>query len=102
MPRTASILPHQFTVKLYRLLRYNPEIFHLTKLRNARGYCHDDGSRIELDYRDEIIPTLIHEVLHFHYPDWSESKVRWHETYLINSLSPRQVKNIIKKFSEIL
>lgn len=102
MPRTPLIDKDQFVRKLYKLFRQKPKIFHVKKLKSARGYCHTDIEKIELDYRDEIISTLLHEALHFIYPDWPEEEVLWHETHLINKLSPRQIKNIIKRFSAIL
>lgn len=94
--------PSIFIRKLYRLLLNKPEIFEIKKLSKVRGYCADDGSSIELDYRDEIISTLIHEALHYLHPDWSESKVLFHEKYLMHNFSKTQVKNIIKKFATAL
>lgn len=102
MPQTPLIDKDRFVRKLYKLFREKPHIFHVKKLRVARGYCHTDVERIELDYRDELISTLLHEALHFIHPEMTEEQVLWHETYLINKLSPRQIKNIIKRFSAIL
>lgn len=91
-----------FIRRLHRLLQDRPEIFEIKKLRIKRGYCHDDGNRIELDYRDEIISTLIHEVLHYIYPEWEEEKIAKYERWIINKLSKTQVKNIIKRFASAL
>lgn len=102
MAQTPLIDKDRFVRKLYRLFKEKPKIFYIKKLKSARGYCHQDIEKIELDYRDEIISTLLHEALHFIHPEMSEDQVLWHETYLINKLSPRQVKNIIKRFSAIL
>lgn len=102
MAQTPLINKDWFVRKLYRLFKDKPHIFHIRKLKKARGYCHTEIERIELDYRDEIISTLLHEALHFLHPEMSEDQVLWHETYLINKLSQRQVKNIIKRFSAIL
>lgn len=102
MPQIPLINKDRFVRKLYKLFREKPHIFHVKKLRSARGYCHTDIERIELDYRDELISTLLHEALHFLHPEMTEEQVLWHETYLINKLSERQVRNIIKRFSAIL
>lgn len=102
MGRPVKINKNRFTRDLYKLFRDKPKIFHVTKLKSARGYCHQDIERIELDYRDEIISTLIHEAIHFIYPDMVEEDVLKQESLLINSLSPRQVRNIIKRFGAIL
>jgi len=102
MAQTTKIDKDQFVRKLYKLFREKPNIFHVKKLKAARGYCHLETERIELDYRDEIISTLLHEALHFIYPELSEELVLKNEHDLINSLSPRQVRNIIKRFGAIL
>lgn len=91
-----------FVRRLHRLLRTRPEIFEVGKLKKIRGYCKDDGSKIGLDYRDELIPTLLHEVLHYVHPDWDEQKVLKHEKIIINKLSKTRVKNIIKRFASVL
>lgn len=98
----AKLNKYRFTRELYKLFREKPGIFHVKKLKSARGYCHTTIERIELDYRDEIISTLLHEALHFLYPDMSEDQVLRNEKDLINNLSPRQVRNIIKRFAHIL
>lgn len=91
-----------FVRKLYKLFKEKPHIFHVKKLKKARGYCHLETEKIELDYRDEIISTLLHEALHFLYPEMSEEHVLKNEYELINRLSSRQVRNIIKRFGAIL
>lgn len=98
----AKLNKYRFTRELYKLFREKPNIFHVKKLKSARGYCHTTIERIELDYRDEIISTLLHEAIHFLYPDMSEEQVLKNEHELINTLSPRQVRNIIKRFGAIL
>lgn len=102
MKKAAKINKDRFTRELYRLFRDKPKIFHVKKLRSARGYCHQTIERIELDYRDEIISTLLHEALHFIYPEMTEEDVLKNELELINTLSARQVRNIIKRFGAIL
>lgn len=96
---------HSFTRKLYRFLKSDHYV-ELKKLRGFYGYILQSDSsssaHIVLDPRDKLISTLIHEVLHYLYPDASETKVLEMERALINQLSERQIKNIIKRFAEAL
>jgi hypothetical protein len=71
--------------------------FKLAKLRGVMGWCEwEDG--IKIDYRKEFIPTLIHECIHYLYPDWPETKVLYMEKRVINILSSRQVVSLLKAF----
>lgn len=97
-----EIEPEQFTRRLYRLFRSKPYIFDLKKLRGARGYCWTDIEKIEIDYRAEILSTLVHESLHYMFPLASEKRIRFTEVYLMSQLSKTQVKNILKKFADLL
>lgn len=93
---------YSITRRLYRLFQNHPEMFTLRKLRvNVATYDYET-CEIELDYRHEMIPGIIHEALHHWFPDWSETAVEEAESNIVNQLSIRQIKNIIKKFGEIL
>ena len=92
---------YKLTRRLYYLIRTHPDQIIFKKLwGNVYGHC--DGSEITIDYRRDIIPTLIHECLHYWHWDWSESKVKEHESKIMNSLSARQVQNIIKVLASSL
>jgi hypothetical protein len=94
---------YQITKKLYRLMRNHSDHIHFQKLySNVYGSYNDDTKEIRVDYRRDIIPTLIHEALHHWYPDWNETKVRQHESFIINALTQRQIRNIIKVIAEII
>lgn len=83
--------------KLYRFLRHHSDLISFEKLpRNVYGYYEMETHEIIIDYRRDIISTLIHEFLHHIYPEWCETKVIKMESRLINSMSPKQIKNIIK------
>ena len=95
---------HTYTRKLYRFLR-DGHLIEFRKLRVYRGFIHFSASkstRVELDPRDRVLSTLIHEFLHYQHPDWSESKVLNMERKLINNLSSVQVRNIIKRLAEAI
>lgn len=92
-----------YTRKLYRFLREGHSI-EFKKLRLYRGFIHYTifPVVVELDHRDKLFSTLLHEFLHYAHPTWSETKILEMERKLVNSLSPVQVKNIIKRLAEAL
>lgn len=93
---------HSFTRKLYRFLK-SDHYLEFRKLKQYRGWIHhEETPRVILDHRDKLISTLIHEVLHHLYPDASENRVLDMERAYINQLSDRQIRNIIKRFAEVL
>jgi hypothetical protein len=94
-----------YTKKLYRFLKQG----HTIQLKKTKGYVGeiyypngDNDPIVNLDYRRDIISTLIHEHLHHVNPEWCESKILRHESIIINALSERQVRNIIKAFAEAI
>lgn len=92
---------HKFTRKLYRFLDEG-HYFKFRKMPHNRGeiYPHHEPIEIHLDHRDRILPTLIHEALHYFYPEASETWVLKTERKIINQLSDRQVRNIIRRFAQ--
>jgi len=71
-----------------------PEFFNLRKMSGTVGLCY--FTDIELDYRRDIIPTAFHELIHYLYPDWPESAVRYAESRIINFCTPLQVASFLK------
>jgi len=72
-------------------------------MKSLRGEIHwpENGIvKIRLDPREEVVSTLIHEFLHHIHPVWSETDILKMEVSLMNALSPRQVKTIIRKLAE--
>jgi hypothetical protein len=94
---------YRFTQKLYEFLREKKNTIELKKLWGSiEGYYYFGENRMELDYRKEIISTLIHECIHHYNPDKCETWVIAEEKKVINNLSIRQIKNIIKEFAKSL
>ena len=59
--------------------------FVLKKLKGVHGWCEwEDG--VSLDYRKDLIPTIIHECIHLLEPTWSESQVSYSEKRVINTI----------------
>ena len=96
MPYSKSQL-YRITHRLYNELRDNPE-FVLRKMRGFYGEYDSATNLITLDYRRALIPTLIHEYLHKWYVDKCETWVLQHESMIVNGLSSRQIRNILKAF----
>lgn len=95
---------YKVTRRLYYLIRNHYKWISFKKLRGASGLYDVEGENISIsiDHRREIIPSLIHEALHHWHPDWSETKVLRHESQIMNALTPRQVKNILKLWAQYL
>ena len=92
---------YNITRRLYYLLREHSDRIVFQKLyQNWYGTYDWDTHKITIDFRRDILSTLIHEALHHWHPDWSETKVARHESLIINSLSITQIKNIIKVLGE--
>lgn len=73
--------------------------FILRKLRGVHGYCSwEEG--IELDYRKELLPTIIHECLHYIEPEWPENKVMYSESRIVNVLTEEEIILLLKTFSK--
>ena len=71
-----------------------PEFFNLRKMHGTVGLCY--WTDIELDYRRDIIPTAFHELLHYLYPKWSESSIKYAESRIINVCSPLEIATFMK------
>jgi hypothetical protein len=97
-----------FIFRLYRFLEEGHTL-KITKLRMFSGkidFWLDKKAHkpalVTIDHRTDILSTLIHEFLHYQYPELSEDKVIETEHLIVNKLSQTRVKNILKKFSEAL
>lgn len=87
----------KFIRRFYYLLRHHSDRIYFQRLgRNVYGYYDYGTEEITVDYRKEMVPTLIHEALHHWHPDWPEKAVLKEEKEIVNSLTPRQYKNILR------
>lgn len=85
---------------LYYFIRHNPDNISFERIRgNVMGYYDFETQEITLDYRKEVIPTLIHEFIHHMHPTWCETKVLSKESQIMAVMSPRQCRNIVKKLA---
>ncbi len=94
---------YRTTRKLYKELRTKDSNIVIKKIRgNICGLYEIDTAEITLDYRKELIPTLIHEFLHHWNPNKCETWILGEERRIISALSTKQVRNIIKAFGASL
>ena len=92
---------YNFTRRLYYLIRNHSDNIDFRKLGGGvYGYYEPETEEITIDHRRNIIATLIHESIHKFNPDWSETQVLHEESRIMNLLSARQIKNIIKVLGE--
>ena len=59
----------------------------------------EEAGNICLDYRLDILATLIHELLHYFNPDWKENRVKRRERELVNQLSLNQMKLLLRELA---
>jgi len=70
--------------KVVRYLSEEQPDIYFAKFSNVlKGVCYVDGSVIYLDPTQEILPTLLHEVLHAVYPTASENLINLIERRLM-------------------
>jgi hypothetical protein len=67
--------------------RKPPEFFLFRRMRECHGICDYENEVLEFDHRKEFIRTAYHECVHYLYPDWSETKVLYIESRLINNIT---------------
>ncbi len=93
---------YSFLSSMYSLFHTNPEMFVIKKLRNCHGEYDPLRDIISLDFRRELVPTIIHETLHALHYNWSETQVMRRERQIVGALSMHQVRNILKRFVQVL
>lgn len=56
------------------------------------GLCDHEKGEITIDPKVAIVSTLLHELIHRKYPDWSEQKVRRAEIRALRELSQKDLQ----------
>ena len=78
-------------IRILKIINEKPDdFFKFRKMRGVRGLWHW-GDMIEIDHRKEIIPTIIHEVLHDLYQDNNERWIHQVESKISQILQPYDV-----------
>jgi hypothetical protein len=91
-----KLLIYRFLNRFYQLCKETPDIFVFKKLKNCEGLCDYVEETLFIDYRKELLPIIIHETLHYFHPDWCESQILKNERLIINKVTTRQFKKILK------
>lgn len=94
--------------KLYKFLDEGNHKINFKKMRNYVGELNtgpwlelDEGvAIITIDHRCELLSILIHETLHRFHPTQPEEWILAMESKIINKITNRQVKNIIKRLAK--
>ena len=87
-------LRYIFNNILKRIKKKPNGFFQFCKLRGNRGWWWQ-GDAIIIDYRNEIVPTIIHEVLHDLYEDNAEKWVYRVESKIVQILNPYDVFRLL-------
>jgi hypothetical protein len=88
-------LRYIFNKILNRIKEKNVGFFKFKKMRRIRGLWNC-GDIIEIDYRHEIVPTIIHEILHDIYENASETWVSTVESKITQTLTSEDIVNILR------
>jgi len=94
MPHTQNQI-YKITSRIYHELRNHGDDIVLCKLRGIHGEYDGETDHIALDYRKDLLSTLVHEYLHKWYPEKSETWVLNNERTIVNALSTLQIKKIL-------
>lgn len=87
--------------KCLNLVKSKPaDFFQLRKMKASVGICN--WTDIELDYRRDLISTAYHECVHYLYPDYSESMVRYIESRIINCCNSLDISYFFKTLANKL
>lgn len=98
--------------QIMRLIKRKPAgFFTIKKMRKFMGLCFYsapnvasayDENVILVDYRREFVGTFMHELVHYLYPDQSETWVLYVEKRLLNFCSTLQIATFLKVISDKL
>ena len=77
--------------------RKSYDFFNFKKMKKFEGSCN--WTDIEIDPRGEVLSTALHECVHYIYPDYSETMVRYIEKRLINVCSELDMAFFLKIIS---
>jgi hypothetical protein len=89
---------HEKCVKLVK--RKPAEFFNLRKMNKFEGSCN--WTDLEIDYRRELLSTAYHECVHYLFPDYSETMVKYIESRIVNVCDALDLAYFLKILSSKL
>jgi hypothetical protein len=69
------------------LVRRKPAEFFIFKKLKICGWCLYEEDAVVIDHRKDMLRTAYHELIHYLYPDWSESQVIYAESRIVNGVT---------------
>jgi hypothetical protein len=81
------------------LVRRKPSEFFIFKKLKICGWCLYDEDAVVIDHRKDMLRTAYHELIHYLYPDWSESQVIYAESRVVNGVSILDNARFLKMLS---
>lgn len=87
---------YAFTRKVYHRLNHECFMVRFIRSKEVHGLCYKYCNFIEITADGVILATLVHEMLHDIYPEWTEKRVLKMERFIMNRLSHRQMINLIE------
>jgi len=98
---------HHLMSRIYRLLNSGDWSIRYADLRNDLrllkklglgggivGYCDSEEDVLYVDYREDVLATIVHECLHALYPDVEEPGIKALEKLVMDRMSPIQAKRL--------
>ena len=81
------------------LVRRKPAEFFIFKKLKICGWCLYDEDVVVIDHRKDMLRTAYHELIHYLYPDWSESQVIYAESRVVNGVTILDNARFLKMLS---
>lgn len=72
----------------------------IARMKKVQGTCF--GEEIIIDYRKEILSTLLHELMHYFYPWWSEYTTLYNERRTMRVINKKEIKKVLYKFLDVI
>jgi len=87
----------------YARIRYNYRLCEKEEIPLDRvGFYDLDTKLFWVDYRYDILDTLVHECLHVLYPDLAEYEICSLTKWVMNNMSRAQAKHVIEHVNHFL
>jgi hypothetical protein len=77
-----------------------PDIVFKKHLKGITGYYDEETITLAVFY--DLVPTLIHEIIHHLHKDWKETKVIQAEKVVKHYITTDEVVKILKLFVKLL
>jgi hypothetical protein len=81
------------------LVRRKPAEFFIFKKLKICGWCLYDEDAVVIDHRKDMLRTAYHEIVHYLFPEWSESQVVYAESRIVNGVTILDNARFLKHLS---